>query len=276
MTDNATVKSLITPHDQTLREVFGVQRSYYIDIYQREYKWRDVHVRTLLNDIEVRFCLHPRRKSAPKEVQSDVLQHFQPYFLNSYLTSKTAAHTAIVDGQQRLTTLLLILIKLCRILRDVENDPANTGKTFTSTWLENLIFERSEFGEAGRFKIHNPNREEAFRALLEDRPVACTDQTRTRMAENFSVITDYFETFLKGPDAGTYDLAKLTYYLCFLLDRISIVEIRIERQENVAMIFEVVNDRGEGLKPYEILKGKLIGNLPAAEKEHANQVWTML
>jgi len=37
------------------------------------------------------------------------------------------------------------------------------------------------------------------------------------------------------------------------------------------MIFEVVNDRGLGLKPYEIIKGKLIGNLPASHKEKLTQ-----
>ena len=42
------------------------------------------------------------------------------------------------------------------------------------------------------------------------------------------------------------------------------------------MIFEVVNDRGLGLKPYEILKGKLIGNLTQSDKERANEVWTSL
>ena len=52
--------------------------------------------------------------------------------------------------------------------------------------------------------------------------------------------------------------------------RFSIVEIRIERQDNVAMILEVVNDRGLGLRPYEILKGKLIGGLLGDQKEHAS------
>ena len=42
------------------------------------------------------------------------------------------------------------------------------------------------------------------------------------------------------------------------------------------MIFEVVNDRGLGLLPYEILKGKLIGNLPVEQKEHANSGRTLL
>ena len=54
MTESQSIRSLITPHDQTLRTVFNAQRSYFIDIYQREYKWREENVRTLLKDIEVR------------------------------------------------------------------------------------------------------------------------------------------------------------------------------------------------------------------------------
>ena len=42
------------------------------------------------------------------------------------------------------------------------------------------------------------------------------------------------------------------------------------------MIFEVVNDRGLGLNPYEILKGKLIGRMYGDQKEKANAIWTNL
>lgn len=278
MSDQQSVRSLITPQDQTLRSVFNAQRSYFIDIYQREYKWAEENVRTLLNDIELRFGQFDRPKHEPKEIQEDVLERFDPYFLNTYLTSTTAASTSIVDGQQRLTTLLLILIKLYRILKNVEDNPENKGKTFSSKVVEQLIFETNDFGAAERFKIFNENRESAFKALVEGTAVETTDQTRTRIAENFSKVIDpYFERFLlKDKETGEYDLVKLTYYLTYLLDRVSIVEIRIERQDNVAMIFEVVNDRGLGLRPYEILKGKLIGNLSGEKKEQANAIWTDL
>lgn len=276
MADTTIVKSLITPQDQTLRTVFNAQRSYFIDIYQREYKWKETEVRTLLNDIEIRFSQYDRCKTQPKEVQEDVLEHFEPYFLNTYLTHSTAANTSIVDGQQRLTTLLLILIRLYQILKTVELDPASKGKTFSSKVIEQLIFETNDFGEAERFKIFNENREEAFRALVEGKQVVQSDQTRARIAENFALVRQYLDDFLKGTEPGAYDLVKTTYFLTYLLDRISIVEIRIERQDNVAMIFEVVNDRGLGLRPYEILKGKLIGNLSQHQKEKANIVWTDL
>jgi hypothetical protein len=230
----------------------------------------------LLNDIQVRFDQYKRPKTQPKEIQEDVLERFEPYFLNTYLTSTTATNTSIVDGQQRLTTLLLILIKLYHVLKSVEANADSRGKTFSSKVVEQLIFETNDFGAAERFKIFNENREAVFRALVEGNAVKKTDQTRTCMAENFIVISQYYDEFLKGDQPDTLDLVKVTYYLTYLLDRISIVEIRIERQENVAMIFEVVNDRGLGLRPYEILKGKLIGGLSGKQKEEANDVWTKL
>lgn len=84
-----------------MRTVFNAQRWYFIDIYQREYKWTEENVRMLLNDIEVRFSLYQRIRTQPKEIQEHVLDKFEPYFLNTYLTSTTAANTSIVDGQQR-------------------------------------------------------------------------------------------------------------------------------------------------------------------------------
>lgn len=275
--EEKTIRTVITPNDQFLRQVFSVSKSYYIDIYQREYKWTKENVETLLKDIEVHFDQHKRLKKDSRDIQSDVQARFAPYFLNTYLTHSTPTNISIVDGQQRLTTLLLVLIKLYQILKSVEQDETYTEKTFSSNTIEKLIFESDDFGDAGHFKIFNENREGTFRNLVESKPVEAKDETQKRIKENMDVISEYYERFFaSNKDNNHYDLTKLTYYLSYLLDRISIVEIKIEKQRNVAMIFEVVNDRGLGLKPYEIIKGKLIGNLPADQKEVANTIWTNL
>jgi uncharacterized protein with ParB-like and HNH nuclease domain len=283
-----TIRSVITPNDQFLRTVFSVPKSYFIDIYQREYKWTPENVDTLLRDIESHFITGSRDKTDPREIQAVVQEKFEPYFLNTYLTHSTAANISIVDGQQRLTTFLLIFIRLYQILKEFEVgkkeelegdelDPYYEQQTFSSRTLEKLIFESDDFGYEARFKIFNRNREDTLRELLNEKPIEPKDETQQRMRDNFDAVINYFESFLgiKG-SPGRYDITKLTYYITYLLDRISIVEIKIEKQQNVATIFEVVNDRGLGLKPYEILKGKLIGNLPDHKKEHANEVWTRL
>lgn len=286
--EEVTIRSVITPNDQFLRTVFSNSKAYYIDIYQREYKWTPENVETLLRDIEARFATGKRSGSDPREIQAAVQEHFEPYFMNTYLTHSTATNISIVDGQQRLTTFLLIFIRLYQILSmfeeekkahadDEDRDAYFDQKTFSSSTLEKLIFETDDFGDAARFKIFNENREETFRQIVDGERIEPTDETQQRIRDNFTAVISYFDAFLGLKDTpGRYDIPKLTYYITYLLDRISIVEIKIEKQQNVATIFEVVNDRGLGLKPYEILKGKLIGNLPPPKKEHANQVWTRL
>ena len=271
------VKNVITPNDKFLRTLFQNPKSYHIDIYQREYKWTKQQVETLLNDIEVRFSQKERTESDPELIQKEVLLKFEPYFLNTFLTNSTTENISIVDGQQRLTTLLLILIKVYQIICVIDEDDTYQDKTFSKTTISNLIYEMNDFGRPSRFKIHNPNREVVFKALIDnDDHFMPKDETQKRIMENYQLISDYFDSFLATQDGIKYNIPKLTYYVAYLLDKLSIVEIKIEKQENVAMIFEVVNDRGLGLKPYEILKGKLIGNLDSNRKEAAHKIWTEL
>lgn len=274
--ETTPIRTVITPNDQFLRQVFSASKAYYIDIYQREYKWTPENVKTLLTDIEVHFEHHKREKSIPQDIQTDVQINFEPYFLNTYLTHTTATHSFVVDGQQRLTTFLLIFIKLYHITQAIENDTSYASKTISSQVLKKFIFESDDFGAATRFKIFNENREESFKKIVNKEDFAPIDETQNCLKENFKIIDAYFEEYLRSSTDGFYDLAKITYYISYILDRISIVEIKIEKQNNVAMIFEVVNDRGLGLKPYEILKGKLIGSLPTDQKEKANAIWTEL
>ena len=135
------VQSLITPNAQTLNKVFSEKDRYYIDIYQRDYKWQKSQIETLLRDIELRFNLGKRPITDPKNIKKDVLDNFKPYFLNTYLTCKTANYVSIVDGQQRLTTFLIILIALRRIVEEIHKNEVYSIKTVSINTLEKLIFE---------------------------------------------------------------------------------------------------------------------------------------
>jgi hypothetical protein len=91
---------------KTVRELLkGVK--YSIDYYQREYKWHDKQIRELVDDLTGKFlegydASHPREKVA----------EYPHYFLGSIIISKTDAASNIVDGQQRLTSLTLLLVLL--------------------------------------------------------------------------------------------------------------------------------------------------------------------
>lgn len=272
------VQSLITPNAHTINKVFSEKDRYYIDIYQRDYKWQKSQVETLLRDIELRFNLTKRKISDPKNIKKDVLENFKPYFLNTYLTCKTSNYVSIVDGQQRLTTFLIMLIALKRLVTEVHKNENYTIKTVSTATLEKLIFEADDFDKPEYYKIFNPNRQSAFDYILGNLDTyEPKDETQKRIVENFEIISSYFNGFIKSDSLeAPIDVTKLTYYIYYILEKLNIVEIHIEQQENVATIFEVVNDRGLGLKPYEILKGKFLGNLYKQQKEKANEIWVEL
>lgn len=276
-----TIKKVVTPHDWTIRDVFGREKAYYIDIYQREYRWQEKQVYTLLNDIEMRFNLYPRSKNGegPKAIQEDVIRNFDPYYVNTFLTHATVdGKLSIIDGQQRLTTFLLILIKLRQIALSIENQ-FGAGHSFKVSSIGKYIYEEDDFGGAAKFKIYNKDREGILRQLVEREDVAAINvvgETQTRLKENYQRISDYFDSYFSCTNDAGMDVDKITYYMAYVLDKIAIVEIKVEQQRDIAMIFEVVNDRGMALEAYEILKGKLIGNLPDTQKEDANRQWCEL
>ena len=75
-----------------------------IDYYQREYRWQTKQVGELIEDLSSTFLAH----FTPGDAQRDV-KHYGHYFLGSVIVSEKDERKFIIDGQQRLTTLTLLL-----------------------------------------------------------------------------------------------------------------------------------------------------------------------
>ncbi len=96
---------------KTVRELLkGVK--YSIDYYQREYKWHDKQIRELVDDLTGKFLEEYEPGHARKKVVD-----YPHYFLGSIIISKKESTSYIVDGQQRLTSLTLLLILLRTLQR---------------------------------------------------------------------------------------------------------------------------------------------------------------
>ena len=98
----------ISPSENNIAAVF--RKFYYIDFYQREYKWDEIPVKILLKDIFDRFNSLYKPNIEPKS--DNIKSQYKWYYLNTYITNENEGKEYIVDGQQRLTTLTLILIQL--------------------------------------------------------------------------------------------------------------------------------------------------------------------
>ncbi|MCO5296819.1 MAG: DUF262 domain-containing protein [Fimbriimonadaceae bacterium] len=97
---------------KTVRDLLkGVK--YSIDYYQREYKWQDKQIRELVDDLTDRFLEDYQPNHERKKVAD-----YGHYFLGSIIISKKESSNFVVDGQQRLTSLTLLLIYLRNLQRE--------------------------------------------------------------------------------------------------------------------------------------------------------------
>src|SRR5262245_13663340 len=97
---------------KTVRELLkGVK--YSIDYYQREYKWHEKQMRELIDDLSDKFLEEYQSDHSRKKVAD-----YPHYFLGSIIISKKESVGYIVDGQQRLTSLTLLLVLLRNLQKD--------------------------------------------------------------------------------------------------------------------------------------------------------------
>lgn len=88
-------------------------KKYAIDYYQREYKWETKQVTELLEDLETKFLDNYEEGHSRIEVE-----RYRHYFLGSIIVSNRDGKKFMIDGQQRLTSLTLLLIYLHNLQRD--------------------------------------------------------------------------------------------------------------------------------------------------------------
>ncbi len=235
---------------RTVRELLG-GRKYSIDYYQREYKWQSKQVAELLDDLDVKF-----RDSYEEGQERSAVAEYGHYFLGSIIISDKDGQKFIIDGQQRLTTLTLLLIFLQHQLQDSEQK----GQ------IADLIFSQ-RYGKRS-FNLDIPERTACMEALYAGEPFDENEQPESvaNILARYADIEERFPEELRGP--------ALAYFLDWLIENVHLVEITAYSDEDAYTIFETMNDRGLSLAPADQLKGYLLANITDADRRNgASRVW---
>ena len=260
----------IKTKDKTIEDIFQ-QIDYGIDFYQREYKWNDKTqehkpVKSLLEDIFYRFNLEYDDNLDPNPAN---LEKFEWYYLNSYMTNEVNGKKLIVDGQQRLTTLTLIHIKLYHLAIKY-NLP-----DFLIDSIKKSIYGSTAFGVF--FCMGFDDRKEAIENLFNNdlNNLQVNNKFKSisekNIYENYIVISEFLE---KELIQNTKDIKnKIHFFILYFRLKIYLVEILIDKSKDVPMVFEVINDRGIPLEPYEVLKGKILGQIDKIEIDEYLKIW---
>lgn len=243
----------ISPDKQNINSVFS-GTTYFIDFYQRDYKWTEEPVKRLIDDIFYGFEESYKTNSALDAKPETVTAKYPWYYLSTYVTNTIAGRVYVVDGQQRLTTLTLILIKLHHMGSAFESGLVN--------WIKNKIAGQAGFEK--QFWMNHERHLEALNALFEDNDEIPTNSgiTAENMLQNYNSIDSILEQKLDSKH-------KYETFVFYFLHRLVLINLSVE-QTDVPMVFEVINDRGVKLRPYEILKGKLLGQIDKIELDAGN------
>ena len=226
-------------------------RQYGVGYYQREYAWTEANVTELIADLTAGFL----EDFDPADEREDVAS-YRPYFLGPIVTGTVGQTRFIVDGQQRLTTLTLLLIYLHHATQGIAGAPA----------LAHFVY-RDYMGK-DLFTIAVPERDEVMSRLLRGHSFDSANQSESVR----TVWNRYRDIARLHPDE--LDAHALPYFCDWLLYRVILVEISTTDSDLALEMFETMNDRGLRLSNTDMLKSFILARIANPTGiDAANQLW---
>ena len=250
MTTTEAQAKTIDGRARTVRELLD-KAKYTIDFYQREYAWQERQVRELIDDLTGKFLDSYESGHSRHEVEG-----YGHYFLGSIVISHKRGERFVVDGQQRLTTLTLLLIHLHH-LQDDRDERVD---------VQTLVYSE-KFGRKS-FNLDVPDRVEVMQRLMDGETIDPngTSESVRNIAARYANIADHL------PEEATG--VALPFFIDWLLENVHLVEIEAYSDEDAYTIFETMNDRGLSLSLPEMLKGYVLANVGHEDDQRkVNTTW---
>jgi uncharacterized protein with ParB-like and HNH nuclease domain/predicted transport protein len=229
----------------SLLKVMEISKQFAVPIYQRTYSWTERECRQLWDDI-----LRAGR-------DRDINAHFvgSVVYIEKGLSPLTGHEPLLViDGQQRLTTVSLLLEALARCVG--ENEPVDgfTAEKIRSYYLLNTL-EKDE----RHFKLilTQTDRDTLISLMRQQDPPA---ELSIRISDNFELFEDWVSKL--GDDVTA---------LCRGLQKLVVVDVALDRErDNPQLIFESMNSTGRELSQADLIRNYVLMGLP---RDHQTQLY---
>ena len=242
MIQNKTVDSKVFPLKLLFSEKFTV------DFYQREYVWEKKQLEDLINDLSNAYL----KCWSPDHTTQDV-RSYDPYFMGEVVVSiKHNERSAIIDGQQRITTFTLLLIYL---LHNYKGLPG-----FPTTDVENAIY-ANDYG-VPRFNLDIENRKDCMLGLFKNGTYEPTENDKyyvQRIVDRYNDISACWNERITNEN-----IIGFTYWI---LGKVMFSKVWANSDDFAYIIFETMNDRGLSLTHVEMLRSYLLANIDESMRE---------
>ncbi|MFI7214272.1 DUF262 domain-containing protein [Micromonospora maritima] len=242
---------MVAAHETTLRELLEGAKQYRVPLYQRTYSWADSQLKRLWDDI---------RKLAEERVENPSLTHFigSLVLAPSPTLGPSVSEFLVVDGQQRLTTLSILLCAI-RDHRAKHEDP-NHRDRIDQEYLIN------KYKPAHRLKLVPTQADRAaYEACLEATPQAGG-------SDQVGAAYRFFAAQLVAVDDPD-DPMDIERIEDAVISGMALVSVVAGGGDNVYRIFESLNNTGLKLTQADLLRNYLFMRLPTRGDTVYDSLW---
>lgn len=239
----------------------GQEVPFLIPEYQRPYSWSDDEVTTLFDDLW-EFSIDRTQEGGAKS-----------YFLGSIVSYKENGVSQIIDGQQRLTSLFLLLRAIFKNLESEENKTAEVtnfiSKIKPALWKENEMTGLEDRGEMLlTSEVVSDSGNNILRRILEK------GETSSNANDNYSRNYNKFAELYASK--AKHSPNQIFHFITAVLNHTILLPIDADDQETALTIFNTLNNRGLPLSDADIFKSYLYKRLDEEGKREFIYKWKNL
>lgn len=237
----------------TLSKILS-HRRFTVDVFQREYRWGRKQIEQMISDFQNTFegFYDPDNHTSTLEVA------YYGYYYMGCIICTGGTPIKIIDGQQRLTSLTLLLIYLDNLQKE------QVAQGVDSVRIDDMIYD-IHFGRKS-FNIDVEDRQRCLQALISnDTTYQPDNESSQNMMDRYRDIEELFPDELKGE--------ALQYFIYWLKDRVLLLEIDTPSEDEAHTIFLTMNDRGLSLNSAEMMKAYVMQQIGELDRSTVNHKW---
>lgn len=237
--------------------ITGTKEKFLIPEYQRPYAWTDDQVLTLFEDL----------------VEYTNNQNESSYFLGCIVSfSNENKEQEIIDGQQRITTLFLLLRAIHRKLQKMSD---SKEKDNFIRQIEPAIWKIDELTSVADYSsvlLESKVLEVEYNQILENilKTGEAEDKSKDRYSLNYKLLIKLLDEYANNEPLNFYR------FINNVLNKTIVLPIKADTQETALTIFSTLNDRGLPLSDADIFKAKIYNKLNEENKAKFVEEWKNL
>lgn len=229
----------LEPENKTFAEIMSNGKSYKIPDFQRDYSWQEEQIIELWQDADA--------------MREHNTQHFMGYLV---LQTNDGKGFEIIDGQQRLTTITLMIIAALSRFQQLINASESTEENkqrrqhYHATYLG--VFDALKLETSMKLTL-NRNNDSHFVDIINSPYQIPRHRNITTTNRNLNKTLEFFQKKI-----AAYSGEKLTEFIERLADGLLFTTITVEDDLNAYLVFETLNARGVHLSAPDLLKNYLL------------------